>query len=333
MPARLTLHPDLRPPLRWAVFEDRSYLLGRDAGCDLVVEDERVSRQHARLAFAEGSWRIADLDSKNGLAVGGLAAREARLEPGCWLSLGGVVGRFESLDGESARREAESRAARWRSSAELARRLDPGAGLDGLLRQVLGSVLELSGGERGFVLLAGAGGLEVVAASGLGAEELVRPEFAGSVGAVQRALAERRPVAIADLATDDSLGARPSVLAGGIRALACVPLVSLGRPLGALYTDSRQPGACFEALDVELLEAFADHAALALAVARLDRDLAELAASLPALSELPEPLRGRLERALAATRPPAVTDALPADRPPTLSSWVEVVAAHAGSSA
>ena len=329
MPGRLTLHPELRPPSRWAVFEERSYLLGRDADCDLVVDDERVSRHHARLAYIDGGWRLTDLGSKNGLAVGGLAASEARLEPGSWLSLGGVVGRFEALDADAARREAETRVRRWQSSAEHHRRLDPAAGLDALLRQVLASVLELSGGERGFVLLAGDRGLEVAAASGLGADELRHPEFAGSVGAVERALAERRSVALADVAGDPSLALRPSVLAGGIRALACVPLVALGRSLGALYTDSRQPGSSFEALDVELLEAFASHAALALAVARLDQELARLVAELPELSSLPESERSRLERALGAARQRPTSIRLPPPSP--VSSWGEVVAAHSGS--
>jgi hypothetical protein len=298
MPGRLTLHPEYRPPARWVVDEGRSYLLGRDATCDLVVDDERVSRRHARLDHLDGGWRLSDLGSKNGLAIGGLATRAGTLEPGSWVSVGGVVGRFEEIAAEALVRESEERARRWRSSAELARRLEPAAGLDRLLRQVLDSALELAGGERGFVLLAGAGGLEVAAAAGLGVDELRRPEFAGSVGAVERVLALRRPVVIADLAGDLSLGARPSVLAGGIRAVACVPLVALDRHLGALYTDSRRPGASFEALDLELLEAFAGQAALALTVERLDRELAELAAALP-----------------------------------QLSGWSEVVAAHAGSAA
>lgn len=305
MPARLTLHPELRPTLRWAVFEDRSYVVGREPTCDLVVEDDRVSRRHARLACDERGWRLTDLASKNGVSVAGFATPEGRLEPGCWLSLGGVLGRFEALDEAAARADSARREQRWQVSAEHQNRLGALHDLPSLLGQVLASVLELSGGERGFVLLGGPGGFEVAAAAGLGLEELRRPEFAGSVGAVERALRERRSVAIADVASDLSLAARPSVLGGGIRALACVPLVALGRSLGALYTDSRTAGSSFEALDLELLEAFAGHAALALAAARLDAEIGRIAAELPRLAEPP--------------RSPAAGPA-----------WQEVVAAHAG---
>jgi pSer/pThr/pTyr-binding forkhead associated (FHA) protein len=281
MPGRLTLHPELGPPREWTVQEGRSYLLGRDPDCELVVDDERVSRRHARLSFADGAWTLADLDSKNGLAVAGSPIGEARLAGGEWLSLGGVLGRFEAIDDETARREASHRAGRWRSSAEHQRKLAAASGLETLLRQLLSSALEIGSGERGFVLLARGGGLEVASARGFGAGELGDTEFSGSAGAVRRALVAGRTVAVADVALDVSLAGRPSVLTGGIRALVCVPLIALGRTIGALYTDSRSPAARLEPLDVELLEAFAGHAALALEAARLGGELARLAASVP----------------------------------------------------
>ena len=328
MPARLTLHPELRPPLRWALFEERAYVVGREPSCDLVVDDERVSRRHARLSYDDGGWRVTDLASKNGIAVGGFATAEGRLDPGSWLSLGGVLGRLEPIDAETARVDSEIRELRWRHSAEHQARLDPLSDLQTLLDQILASVLELSGGERGFVLLSGTSGIEVVAAAGLGDAELRRADFAGSVGAVERALRSGRSVAVADVAVDLSLAARPSVLAGGIRALACVPLVALGRRLGAIYTDSRVAGSSFESLDLELLEAFAGHAALAIAAARLDAELGRLAADLPRLADLPELARTELERALVTVGSGSPGGATWVTAP--VSSWSEIVAAHGG---
>jgi hypothetical protein len=333
MPARLTLHPELRPPLRWALSEERTYVLGREPGCDLVVDDERVSRRHARLWYDEGSWLLADLASKNGVSIGGFVTAEGRLDPGSWLSLGGVLGRLEPLDAETARVDSEIRELRWRHSAQHQARLDPLSDLQTLLAQILASVLELSGGERGFVLLSGASGLEVVAAAGLEDAELRRPDFAGSVGAVERALGTGRSIAVADVAIDLSLAARPSVLAGGIRALACVPLVALGRRLGAIYTDSRVAGSSFESLDLELLEAFAGHAALAIAAQRLDAELGRLAADLPRLAALPERAQAELERALVSVGSGSPFGERSRYPPAQVSSWSEIVAAHGGAGA
>src|SRR5206468_4237749 len=79
-----------------------------------------------------------------------------------------------------------------------------------LLERLLASLLDLSGAERGFLLLARADGdLEVVARSGLSWEDLAAADFGGSVGAVQRALATGRPVVSADARADADLGAQP----------------------------------------------------------------------------------------------------------------------------
>jgi GAF domain-containing protein len=48
-----------------------------------------------------------------------------------------------------------------------------------------------------------------------------------------------------------------------------------------VYADSRKPGASFGELDVEILEALAAHAALAIVMARADRELKGLASRLP----------------------------------------------------
>ena len=54
--------------------------------------------------------------------------------------------------------------------------------------------------------------------------------------------------------------------------------------LGALYADSRAPGSAFTELDVEILEALASQAALAIAAARLDEEVERLLADVEAVS-------------------------------------------------
>ena len=63
-------------------------LVGRHQGCDVVLDDETVSRQHARLVFRDGEWLLFDLASKNGSIVNGTRTDRCSLVPGDHLVLG-----------------------------------------------------------------------------------------------------------------------------------------------------------------------------------------------------------------------------------------------------
>jgi len=68
-----------------------SFLVGRDADCDIRVDDPRVSRRHARLLIARGELGVEDLGSANGTRVNGRGVRRRhRLASGDVLTLGDV---------------------------------------------------------------------------------------------------------------------------------------------------------------------------------------------------------------------------------------------------
>jgi len=84
--------------------------IGRAGGCDVVIDDDSVSAQHARLEFDLGAWRITDLASTNGTAVEGVKLAPNVPTPlayGATVRFGGVKLTFEeteSADLEAARR-------------------------------------------------------------------------------------------------------------------------------------------------------------------------------------------------------------------------------------
>ncbi len=70
MSFKLSVRQGPRPNL---VFElDKpSYVIGREAGNDLVIEDPQVSRRHAQLTQQGNSYLIEDIGSTNGTYVNG----------------------------------------------------------------------------------------------------------------------------------------------------------------------------------------------------------------------------------------------------------------------
>lgn len=275
MPARLILHIPRRAGHVVDLDEGKLYVVGRDSSCDIVVEDERVSRRHSTLAKGQSGWALSDQNSKNGTAVDGIPVRGVvPLAQPCWVSFGGVMGRFEPEAAALSARETEARLRRWQTSAQLARGLDPQVGLPELLRRLLDSVLTLSGAQRGFVVLAlPQEPMNIAATVGVSGAELDDREFSGSLGAVQSALESSSTVVISDTQSDEALARRESVVSGQLRSIICLPLIAAGRTMGVLYADSKETGTVLAELDVEILEALASQAAMAIWMARLDQEV------------------------------------------------------------
>lgn len=252
--------------------------VGREDGCALVLRHPSVSRRHAEFLHAGDAWRLRDLGSKNGSFVEGAGIAETPLAARTWLRFGDVPCEFEPLDAEGLVRAEQGESRRRSVSRVLTQRAAAAPDLPDLLAAALAAVVEMAGCERGFLLLAGPSGLAVHAWQGLAPDGLAAPAFAGSAGLVAQAMHEGRALVVNDASADPRLGARASVLAGGLRAMVCLPLRLGDELFGAAYADSRQPGAVVTRLDLELLEAFAGNAALWLAARRSELALAAHAA-------------------------------------------------------
>ncbi len=271
MPAKLTLYPPRRAARFLVLREGETLEVGRDQGCGLSLDDPRVSKRHARLAWTGRGWRLADLGSRNGTSVNGLPPGEEELRDQDWFSFGGLMGRFERLSAAQAAALESERLARIQTSIDMRRRLSADLEPIDLLLRLLEAAMEVTGTDRGFILVAGPdSALRAEVAAGFSPEDLRDERFRGSVGAVRQAFESGTPLLIPDAQGDPRMARRPSVVANGISSLACVPLAHDRKPLGVLYVDSRKLVPAFSELDLEILEALADHAAGILAGALRD---------------------------------------------------------------
>jgi hypothetical protein len=79
----------LRHEGRAIVLGKQGAVLGRSRDCDVVLEDENVSRHHAEVRPSGGSWIVRDLGSTNGVKVNGRRVDGAQsLKPGDHIELG-----------------------------------------------------------------------------------------------------------------------------------------------------------------------------------------------------------------------------------------------------
>ena len=72
--------------------------IGRDAGNDVVLNDEAASAEHAVVSFAEGEWWIEDAGSTNGTLVNGSRIWDKeRLQYGDLIQVGRIALRLERV--------------------------------------------------------------------------------------------------------------------------------------------------------------------------------------------------------------------------------------------
>ena len=65
----------------------RSLLVGRRESCDIVLRFSNVSAHHCRLTINGGYWHVRDENSRNGIKINGVCAKDKRLDPGDILSV------------------------------------------------------------------------------------------------------------------------------------------------------------------------------------------------------------------------------------------------------
>ena len=137
--------------------EPRDYSIGRGRGCDIVLLDGAVSRQHAFLRFDSGGFEIEDAGSAHGVYVDSARVERTTLQPGNLLTLGGVILRYARLDQDASTTSSSIIRPAGRSNLESGVRSAAIAALD---RLRIGIVLVEAGGK---VLLANRTGEAVLA--------------------------------------------------------------------------------------------------------------------------------------------------------------------------
>lgn len=143
--------------------------------------------------------------------------------------------------------------------------------VDGVLEQVMDTVVQLTGAERGFVLLndPDTGELEFRTARGIDREQLNRDDFTVSRTIINEVQQTGLPVRTESARDDPRYGKHESVVGYQLRSILAVPLKVQNELIGVVYCDNRVLTGLFRDHELQLLAAFADQAAVAIQNARL----------------------------------------------------------------
>jgi transcriptional regulator with GAF, ATPase, and Fis domain len=334
------------PTLKWFPTEGapRAYVLlkpvstiGRALGNDVAVPSKSLAETHAQVLFDGRDFNLEEVDKQGEILINGKKKRRARLVHGDRLTLGEVELTFSMFDepthqsrqsspaidpaayGDPKRSTTSLQLSGLRKLFEFSEKLMTMRKLDDLLEAMLDAVIEVTGAEKGLILLMeGADGGAVAPApptaestpgaapSTPGDDRPVpsRPEGKPVIRAsrhvkresitdtagvisdsiVRRVLETGRPVIVSDALTDSQFGSSESVLALRLSSVMCAPLVTQGQVTGALYVGNDRVKGLFERSQLDVLSIFAGQASLifqnAMLLSALRADKEKLAAEL-----------------------------------------------------
>jgi serine phosphatase RsbU (regulator of sigma subunit)/pSer/pThr/pTyr-binding forkhead associated (FHA) protein len=274
------------------------FQIGRQADNNLVLRDNRVSRNHARVLMENGEYFVEDMGSRHGTFVNGQRVTKQLLRNSDRIEFGfqdGYKLTFNYEDHELNRileqiqpvqkTPGHSNLGKLRALVEVARALQSSLSIEDVLTSVVDAALAVTGSERGFLMLRRNDELEVAVARDSRGMALGRTELKVPMTVINRSLRQRRELLSMSFDPLEEQGVRPgtSIADLELRSVVCVPLVrirtgsteetsilsSVNETVGLLYMDSRGTEADLSAGNRELLQTLALEASTVLENARL----------------------------------------------------------------
>ena len=285
------LHLRIEPPGAEPIdreCEGGALTFGRSAGSDVIIADQSMSRQHARIAARDNGWIVEDLGARNGTFVNGVRIDGATpIAPGDVLKMGastirisergvtpdtGALGtghlsssifrKVSDITGDLDRdATAPARmAARLKALNDFHRAMAEPISLDALLEQLLDRLFATLHPEEGVILLRQSDGTMATASSrrlpGAKGELLVSRRLVSEV--VDKATA----ALVSDIEFDERFAGSHSIVGSGIRSILAAPIGDAAGCAGMVAIYSRASVRRFSEEDLELLVSLASAAAL-----------------------------------------------------------------------
>jgi len=276
------------------------FRMGRLPGCELTLQDNRISRKHAQILVEDGKYFLEDCASRHGVFVNGRKIERHELSEGDRIEFG-VDDSYRVIVGAEAepapliQKVSELPAAgptgdlgRLSAVLDVARALQSSMALDDVLTAAVDAALLVTDCERGFLMLKDKKGeLAVHVARSRGNVSLSGDELRVPSRVIDQALLKRRDLLSMSFdplqAGIEQEGDSQTVRALELRRVLCVPLVKIRMgqehetsllstredTLGVLYMDSKTDILDLTAGNLELLQTLAIEISTVLENARL----------------------------------------------------------------
>ncbi len=275
-------------------------VIGRSPSSDLVIPEERISRQHATIFKDGAKWVIFDMGSANGTSVNEKPIVKCELENGDVIGLGELRASFELpnalssavhqvqfdrtkekrnktailnmadlsvvssvIETKTAKPDDGNKAAAWAVSLfnQAAQAMLSGGNLEEVFEKVLDLVFQNLPIERGVIAT-------YTEEDGLKPRVFKSRDGSAdqiriSESIVNEVITKQQAILVSDVLADERFGAEASIMAMQISSAMCAPMYNHGCVTGVIYCDSTSARKSFTKEQLRLLSTLSIFAAIA----------------------------------------------------------------------
>jgi transcriptional regulator with GAF, ATPase, and Fis domain len=252
--------------------------IGRGEENDISLADPLLADSHAHVHFDGRDFNVATLDKHGDLHVNGKKRKKHRLVHQDVMKIGATELTFSLHDetapvsDEEAAKTAEALNG-YRKLFEFSERLLGNYDLGNLLEALMDSVIAITNGDKGFLILTEGHELRVKVARNLKRENLADALSQLSDSIIDKVVKTRKAVIVSDALSDAEFANAMSVMSLKLSSVMCVPLLERGNLLGVIYVGNDSVGGLFDESHLEVLTIFAAQASLIIRNALLVNEL------------------------------------------------------------
>ncbi len=250
--------------------------IGRENTNDVPIPEPSVDDNHAYIAFDGKHYTISGVGKKNVILINGKREKNYRLTHEDVVTLGDVNFSFDLFDeiANSEEEQIQTEIRTYRKLYQFTEKLISNYNIEELLNQLIDAVIEITGADKGFLILKKDDqGLEFAVARNVNRESIANALTQVSDSIVGRVVQSKRPVIVSDALNDETFKNAQSVMKLELASVMCAPILARGSFLGILYVGNNNVINLFTPDKLQLLEIFAGQAALLIQNALLVNEL------------------------------------------------------------
>ncbi len=285
MPSLLLEAPE-RPPKPVKLLRPLT-TIGASSENDIPVSGAGLEATHAQIT-REGADYIV-IGMLRDMTVNGRREKRKKLSSGDVIRIGQLTATFYAREADIPKPTSVLRPAAAGKSAAVtmevvsayqrvhafSMKLLENASTESLIETILDSIIELTGADKGFLVLLEDGQLVVRAARKVDRADVQRSVDQLSDSILRRVVETKKPLIVADALRDEEWSASVSVVNLKLLSVMCCPLIDRGELKGLLYVGNNRVAHLFDEAALDVLNVFAAQASLLLSQAQRVAELTQ----------------------------------------------------------